>query len=594
MSVIPVNIASPVQLYPNLSAESKEILQRIKKVHAGYFFKNDKILVNKLKTIAPVELSQVLNCFFMDLHKQGKLGDPVKTLDRLASLLPLDKMQKAAKENVGDALQEAKSLFHEAKYYLNTTQGSLSPSLRTRLAAILEKITSLLDNIVVGLGIGDFFKPAESSVHADFKSQKIMILLSLFSMLTAMLVPLLGAVAGTLVIGGSLLAISALSIIWPMVKPRPTHLPANAENWTKQIQAGGFVAQGRKESLDEIANILKMNRHALLVGPSRVGKSLTAKAFALAIARGDYPELRGKTVFRINVADLVDQKASFLGGGNTVLKEIAEAMGRHRNDIILVLDELHMACKNKEKVGDLLKTFLDQGGQFPHVIGITTEEELRHINENQAFANRFDKVAIQNTSADETLGILAEAVLKNRSKPLLDADALESIYDKSKQNANAPQPQAALRILEKCINLTGKTQTSATRKKVNDLSKKILSLRSQAAAKRDRNQATSKQIAELEKQLNELQNALKNEQKELTQLFQAKETLDITTAVTYRTALKVASFMPGRLTAKNQKELKQFILLRHFLSRFLEDHVRNRSKALGVKVVIDKALIEVA
>src|SRR5205085_1295374 len=151
------------------------------------------------------------------------------------------------------------------------------------------------------------------------------------------------------------------------IKPKTTHLPANAENWTKQVQNGGFVAQGRKESLDEIANIIKMNRHAILVGPSRVGKSLTAKAFAQAVERGDYPELKGKVVFRINTTDIVGQKASFLGGGNNILNKISAAMGRHRDDIILVLDEIHMACKNNEKIADQLKTFLDEAGEFPHV-----------------------------------------------------------------------------------------------------------------------------------------------------------------------------------------------------------------------------------
>ncbi|MFI0434636.1 MAG: AAA family ATPase [Parachlamydiaceae bacterium] len=577
----------------NLSRESSDILQGLKKINTGYFFSQDKGLIRKLKVVNSVELTKILKCFFMEMVKEDRITDPVKFLDRLATVIPLAKMQKAVKDDIPDALKEAKDMFAEAKLYLQMSRENTPSSIRTRISSILDGVISVIESIITAFGIGDFFKPAESDLHADCKSQKIMMLLSLFSMITTMILPILGAATGGLIIGGTLLGIAALSAIWPFIKPKTTHLPANAENWTKQVQSGGLVAQGRKESLDEIANILKMNRHAILVGPSRVGKSLTAKAFVQAIERGDYPELKGKFVFRINTTDIVGQQASFLGGGNNILNKISVAMGRHRDDIILVFDEIHMACKNNEKIADQLKTFLDEGGEFPHVIGITTEEEYdKHVKDNNAFSLRFDPVNIENTSQDETLKILSDTLLRSRCKPLIKDGALDQLYKKSCEVANAPQPATSLKLLKRCINRTEKTQKSPTEKKIIEISNKILSLRSQAAVSRGRKKDSKVQIADLEKKLNELQETLSKEKTELDRLFKTKDLLNRVTKETYSSVVKISAITQKKLNSKGEKQLKIFLLLHEFLGKSLESHITEKSQSLGIKAVIDEDLIE--
>lgn len=596
MNVFPIDINDGVHAYQPisrivLSEESTDILQRLKNLNARYFFRKDKILINKLKVVEPIELGKVLGCFFAEMVQEDHITDPVKLLDRLATVIPLAKMQEAVKDDVGDALKEAKAMLEEAKFYLQMTQEDPSPSIRTRISSVLDGIISMIESVINAFGVGSFFKPAENEMQADFKSQKIMMLLGLFSTVMALLLPVLDASTGGLIVGGTLLSIAALSFIWPFIKPKTTHLPANADNWTKQLQNGGFVAQGRKESLNEIAAIIKMNRHAILVGPSRVGKSLTAKAFAQAIEKGDYPELKGKVVFRINTTDIVGQKASFLGGGNDILNKISAAMGRHRNDIILVLDEIHMACKNNEKIADQLKTFLDENGEFPHVIGITTEDEYKHVIDNNAFSLRFDRVDIKNTSRDETLKILGDTLLKSRSKPLIKEGALDQIYEKSCEEEDAPQPATSLKLLKRCINRTGKTQKSPTEKKMIEISNTILSLRSQAAASRGRKKEAKGQIAELEKQVSELQEALCKEQKGVEKLFKSKDLLDMVTKETYSSVLKISAIAQKKLNSKNEKHLKMFLLLHEFLGRSLQSHIEKTANTLGIRAVINEELI---
>lgn len=45
------------------------------------------------------------------------------------------------------------------------------------------------------------------------------------------------------------------------------------------------------------------------------------------------------------------------------------------------------------------------------------------------------------------------------------------------------------------------------------------------------------------------------------------------------------------LNSKSEKQLKMFLLLHHFLSRSLESYIKETSKALGIKMVIDQSLI---
>jgi ABC-type dipeptide/oligopeptide/nickel transport system ATPase component len=573
-----------------LTRESEDILQKLKKVNSSYFFKPDNSLVRQLKVVDPVELTNVLKCFFLEMISEEQITDPVKFLDRLATIIPLAKLQEVVKGDMGDALEQAKGMFQEAKFYLEMTQRNISPGIRARISSILDGLVSVVECIITTFGVGALFKPAESDMDASFKTQQIMMLFSMFGMISTMILPLLGFSTGALVIGGILLSIAAISVVWPFIKPMPFHLPANAENLTKQAQNGCFVAQGRKKSLDEIADILKMNRHAILVGPSRVGKSLTARAFAQAVERGDYPELKGKVVFRINTADIIDPPTS--PGASSMLNKIREAMGRHRGNIILVFDEIHMACKHKEKIADQLKTLLDEGGEFPHVIGITTKEEYEHVKNNNAFALRFDKVDIDNTSPDETMRILGDTVLKSHPKPLIKEGAFDYIYDKSCEGENAPQPTASLKLLKRCITRTEKTQISPTGRKIIEVSNKILSLRSQAAASRGRKKEANVQIAQLEKQLKELQGALSVEQKNLNKLFKSKDLLDRVTQETYSFVLKIATIAQKKLNTNSEKQLKLFILLHEFLGRSLESHIEKTAKALGVRAVIDKNLID--
>lgn len=550
-------------------------------------------LLNHLNEVDSHEMENLLTRLVTELLSNDLGLDPIQQFSRLAAILPVNIMnQILSRREIPDILREAEEMFEEAKLYVQMTSSDPSPSVRARIASILDGVISVLESVITAFGIGDFFIPAESEIHADCKSQKIMMLLSFFSMIMTVVLPVLGGPSGGLIIGGVLLGIVALSVIWPLVKPRTTYLPGNAENWTQQIQHGALVSSGRQESLNVMADALTMNRHVMLVGPSGVGKSLTAKAFAQAIERGDYPALQGKVVFRINTADIVGHQASFLGGGNQILKKISTIMGRHRNEIILVLDEIHMACKNKETIADQLKTCLDEQGAFPHVIGITTKREYcEYVKNNHAFARRFDVVEIRDMDAQETLRILGDALLRSPSRPIVEQGALECIYETSCK-AGTPQPTAALTLLQQCINRTQKKYTSSTETEIIRLSHQVHVLRAgmvMTPCDAQRRTQMHEEIRNLERMICRLQTEASIVQEQWTQLVRWKDLLNRVTTEIYSTVLDINTDRSSEVIL--HKQLHFFALLREFLSGGLLTRIRDAEQQLQVKVHIDQELV---
>jgi len=551
----------------------KDLIVRIKNLDRFSLF-TDGTLVRELKEIDATELNTALESVFSQLMQEGR--DPLKVIEKLAALVPPNKLEQAIAQNRSDfkgGVAEARDLFKVAKVYL-AAQNSLSLPVKEHLRSLLDAIVNFLDSFLSVFGIAHILKPAEGEIHASFKSQTMMMLLQLVFMLCSVLLPMLGYETGGMVILGTFGGTAVLSLIFPYIRPMPTRLPAKAECWTKEIREGKGGSRGRKESLDAMADIIKRNRHVALVGPSRVGKGLTVFSLAEAVERGDYPELAGKMFFRINAANMVRQTASFMGGGNDIHYKIKEAMGRHAKDIVLVIDEFHMLCKDAT-MADQLKPFLDEGGDFPHVIGITTDKEYRHVADNHAFSLRFDRVDIGNTTETENLEILAETVLKSPQKPLVEPAAFQALLKASP--SGEPQPTASIKLLKKCIQATEKTQLSKTQKDIIALTSQISSLHFQAAATRSLERSKD-DITGLETRLCTLKDQALKEEAEAQKLQKAKLLLDEVTRLGYQTAL--------------DQNVTHFMLLKECLAPFLWGHIRQLAGTLKVNAIVDAALVQ--
>lgn len=602
-----VNLIIPQSTQPQLQDVTSKVTQcLLQALQTGKFFKQEKQLTQDFSKITPEQLKQVVETFVKDLGHQVHKHNPIKVLSQLAELIPLESLQNAVKikhHTHKDALQTAKRLLNEAKYHLEKTEKKTSMSLRAALSAIIDTLVNIIESILSAFGVAEFFRPSENFFHADMKFQKIMMLINMFTLVCTLLLPLIGAALGAIIVGGTMLFIATVSLVYPFVQPAPASLP-EAKNLSKQAREGQLTCiGGREEAMDDTAKTLisckKDKRQPLLIGKSGVGKTQTVEALAIAIENGKYPELKGKTVFYINAADLVNSKEMF-SGGNRILSKICEAMGRHREDIILVIDEIHMACQKRENnvIADQLKTLIDdKPDNFPYVIGLTTEEDYyADIYKNhEAFARRFKLIPIENTLEEVTLRILSNALLHHSPNAIVERGALKSLLEKTiKEFPDKPQPMKSLSILSQCVERTAKSQKSKKEKDSIEKRNKIESFYSQGAASTNTveliyDAAQASQIQQLEAELTKLEEELKIEKSQQDQLFQAKDVFAQVRAETFRTVVKVAN-LETNLAAKDKVQLNKFLLLSHFLEPALFERITKNN--LGINTIINDDAID--
>lgn len=586
-----IDVHLPRQPIENRPVLSERILGTIRPSWFSWSGWGTGALQREIEALSPEALRKELEAVLQEENGMA-------AIDKLAELIPLEKLQDAVRtaypEHV-DAFQKARSMFAQAKYYFEQTEHRISPTLKTRISSLLDSILSVLESIINAFGLTEFFKPAENGIDADYKGSKIMMLLSLFSMLTTMLVPLFGAEKIGLIIGSTLLTIVTLSLIYPTIKRRPVSLP-KAENWSLQAREGSLkAAEGRKETLDAMARTLiaskEVKKHVMLIGQTGVGKTETARAFIHALERGDYPELQGKEAFYINTEDLVSNTEMF-SRGNRILSRYSEVMGRHREDIILIFDEIHRACEKKEDsaMSEQLKTYLDQKkDNFPYVIGITTEEEYyREIYaKNPAFARRFKPIVIENTTRPETLEIINNTFLKSAPKVLVDPKIAERLLQKVTEafGDNAAQPATVIQILSQCIVKTAESQKSPLEKRIQQLSTEIRSKNSQGAVGQGAGFIEyGNQEDDLETQLGKLEEEFQQQKTEIEAFYKMRDRLAEAKKETLRTVLKV--------NHATRKDLGRFLLLSHFVAPALETKVRSEADQLKLNTLINDALID--
>ncbi|HIZ84964.1 MAG TPA: ATP-dependent Clp protease ATP-binding subunit [Candidatus Coprenecus stercoravium] len=168
---------------------------------------------------------------------------------------------------------------------------------------------------------------------------------------------------------------------------------------------------GRDKEIDRAISILcrRKKNNPLIVGEPGVGKTSVAEGIARRIAEKTVPlALLDRRVISLDMGSIV-AGTRFRGDFEERLKDILDAV-RSEPDIILFIDEIHNIVGTGGSGGamdaaDILKPALTKG-EF-QCIGATTSDEYRKIIEKDgALARRFQKVAVEQPSAETTKAIL--------------------------------------------------------------------------------------------------------------------------------------------------------------------------------------------
>src|SRR3954467_6743817 len=168
----------------------------------------------------------------------------------------------------------------------------------------------------------------------------------------------------------------------------------------------------RAEEISRVIDILLRHgkNNPALVGPAGVGKTAIVEGLAQRLASNDVPlSLRGTRIMAVDHVSLL--------AGTTYRGDYEERIRRlvadttASPDVVLFIDELHnligqgTAMGVAMDAGNMLKPALVRG-DF-RVIGATTDDEYeKWVCGDPALERRFQKIAVRELSADETVDIL--------------------------------------------------------------------------------------------------------------------------------------------------------------------------------------------
>lgn len=169
---------------------------------------------------------------------------------------------------------------------------------------------------------------------------------------------------------------------------------------------------GREEELDRTVQVLcrKDKNNPLHIGEPGVGKTSIVYGLAQRIEDGNVPEsLRGVKIYQLDLGSLI-AGTQYRGDFEKRLKVVMNGIAAERG-AILYIDEIHnivgagQTGEGSMDASNLLKPYLE-GGRVRFIGATTYEEYNRYIMRNKGLVRRFQQVAIEEPTVEETLQIL--------------------------------------------------------------------------------------------------------------------------------------------------------------------------------------------
>lgn len=172
------------------------------------------------------------------------------------------------------------------------------------------------------------------------------------------------------------------------------------------------AAKYRDGVIDQtIAALISMRKpNPLLVGSAGVGKTRVVEDVARRLANDDPSipaTLKGWTIYEIPVASL-NAGLSYVGQTEARAAEIVAFFSDPKRKAIAFIDEIHtlLTSRTLNETVQIFKAPLARG-DF-HLIGATTNTELRFINDDPALARRFENVIVDELTPAQTVEVVAD------------------------------------------------------------------------------------------------------------------------------------------------------------------------------------------
>ena len=187
-----------------------------------------------------------------------------------------------------------------------------------------------------------------------------------------------------------------------------------ARNLNNEAKSGKLdPVIGRDEEIRRVLQILsrRTKNNPILVGEPGVGKTAIAEGLAHRIISGDVPEnLKSKQIYSLDMGSLIagaKYKGEFEERLKAVVKEVISASG----EIVLFIDEIHTLVgaggsgEGAMDAANILKPALARG-ELKAIGATTLAEYQKYIEKDKALERRFQKVLVDEPSAEDAISIL--------------------------------------------------------------------------------------------------------------------------------------------------------------------------------------------
>ena len=242
----------------------------------------------------------------------------------------------------------------------------------------------------------------------------------------------------------------------------------------------------RDDIIEQLKTVLISEKKpcCLLVGACGTGKTHIVEEFAARIKEGgnSIPSgLQGYKVYALSLSSIVCG-CGLVGMLEKKISGLIEYLEKENSRVILFIDEFHMLFQGEsyKKIAQILKPALARGSI--KVIGATTVQEAKLVDEDPAFSRRFTRILVDELSKEQTCKVL-EGALDRLSKHYKvnikakggDLDSLTSLIVDTADEfrvSGSHRPDNALTLLDRALGCA--IVKAGRRKRTITLSKELL------------------------------------------------------------------------------------------------------------------------
>ncbi len=267
---------------------------------------------------------------------------------------------------------------------------------------------------------------------------------------------------------------------------------------------------GRDEEIRRVLQILsrRTKNNPILVGEPGVGKTAIAEGLAHRIINGDVPDnLKSKQIYSLDMGSLI-AGAKFKGEFEERLKSVVKEVISAEGEIILFIDEIHTLVgagggEGAMDAANILKPALARGEL--RAIGATTLNEFqKYFEKDKALERRFQKVMVDEPSAEDAISILRgiKEKYETHHKVRIKDEAIISAVELSQRYINDRfLPDKAIDLMDEAASKL-RMQINSKPIELDEVERKIRQLEiEREAIKRENDkkklESLNKEIAEL-------------------------------------------------------------------------------------------------